>query len=378
MMMSIPTPGTLLEHFADLTDPRVERTKLHQLLDILVMAMCATICGAEGWEDFAEFGQAKREWFETFLELPNGIPSPDTFRRVLQRLDPREFEACFVRWVQSVNKIASGQIVALDGKQLRGSRDAAASLSAIHMVSAWACENRLVLGQIKVDDKSNEITALPELLRALALTGCIVTIDAMGCQTRIAEQIIDGEADYVLALKGNQGLLHEDVANYFSWAERTGFQEIAYTFAETLEKDHGRIEHRRCWATGDVAWLEQQAQWRGLQSIVMVEADREVIGKGRTVERRYFISSLPAEAKPLLAAVRGHWGIENSLHWCLDVAMREDASRIRRDHAPENVAILRHIALNLLKQEKSCKLGIKRKQLKAGWEHDYLLKVLRN
>jgi len=378
MMMSVPTPGTLLEHFADLTDPRVERTKLHQLLDILVMAMCATICGAEGWEDFAEFGKAKREWFETFLELPNGIPSPDTFRRVLQRLDPKEFEACFLRWVQSVNKIASGQIVALDGKQLRGSRDAAASLSAIHMVSAWACENRLVLGQIKVDDKSNEITALPELLRALALTGCIVTIDAMGCQTKIAEQIIDGEADYVLALKGNQGLLHEDVANYFSWAERTGFQEIAYTFAETLEKDHGRIEHRRCWATGDVAWLEQQAQWRGLQSIVMVEADREVIGKGRTVERRYFISSLPAEAKPLLAAVRGHWGIENSLHWCLDVAMREDASRIRRDHAPENVAILRHIALNLLKQEKSCKLGIKRKQLKAGWEHDYLLKVLRN
>jgi len=376
--MSVPTPGTLLEHFADLTDPRVERTKLHQLLDILVMAMCATICGAEGWEDFAEFGKAKREWFETFLELPNGIPSPDTFRRVLQRLDPHEFEACFLRWVQSVNKIASGQIVALDGKQLRGSRDAAASLSAIHMVSAWACENRLVLGQIKVDDKSNEITALPELLRALALTGCIVTIDAMGCQTKIAQQIIDGEADYVLALKGNQGLLHEDVANYFSWAERTGFQEIAYTFAETLEKDHGRIEHRRCWATGDVAWLEQQAQWRGLQSIVMVEADREVIGKGRTVERRYFISSLPAEAKPLLAAVRGHWGIENSLHWCLDVAMREDASRIRRDHAPENVAILRHIALNLLKQEKSCKLGIKRKQLKAGWEHDYLLKVLRN
>jgi len=376
--MSVTAPGSLLAHFADLTDPRVERTKLHQLLDLLVIAMCATICGAEGWEDFAEFGKAKREWFETFLELPNGIPSPDTFRRVLQRLDPKEFEACFLRWVQAINHIASGQIVALDGKQLRSSRDAAASLGAIHMVSAWACENRLVLGQIKVDDKSNEITALPELLRALALTGCIVTIDAMGCQTKIAEQIIDGEADYVLALKGNQGLLHEDVANYFGWAEKRGFPEIAYTFAETLEKDHGRIEHRRCWATGDVEWLEQKAHWRGLQSIVMVEADREVIGKARTVERRYFISSLPAEASQLLAAARGHWGIENSLHWCLDVAMREDASRIRRDHAPENVAILRHIALNLLKQEKSCKLGIKRKQLKAGWDHDYLLKVLRN
>ncbi len=376
--MSVTAPGSLLEHFADITDPRVERTKLHQLLDVLVIAMCATICGAEGWEDFAEFGKAKQEWFESFLELPNGIPSPDTFRRVLARLDPQEFEACFMRWVEAVNQLASGQIVAVDGKQLRSSRDAATGLSAIHMVSAWACENRLVLGQIKVTEKSNEITAIPELLRALALTGCIVTIDAMGCQTEIATQIIEQEADYVLALKGNQGTLHKDVADYFGWAESKGFKEIAYTHHETLEKDHGRIEQRRCWATDDVAWLEQKAKWKGLQSIIMVEARREVIGKGTSSERRYFISSLPAQAKAALKAVRGHWGIENSLHWCLDVAMREDASRIRRDHAPENVAVLRHIALNLLKQEMSCKLGLKRKQLKAGWDHDYLLKVLRN
>ena len=252
--MSITAPGSLLEHFADLTDPRVERTKLHQLLDVLVIAMCAMICGAEGWEDFAEFGKAKQAWFATFLELPNGIPSPDTFRRVLSRLDPQEFEASFLRWVQAVNNIASGQLVAVDGKQLRGSRDAAADLGAIHMVSAWACENRLVLGQVKVTEKSNEITAIPELLRALALTGCIVTIDAMGCQREIAEHIIDGEADYVLALKGNHGTLHQDVADYFDWAEKIGFKEIAHTFSATLEKDHGRIEERRCWATSDIAW----------------------------------------------------------------------------------------------------------------------------
>lgn len=310
--------ATIAAYFAEISDPRVERTRLHELLDILVIAICAVICGADTWVEMEAYGRAKEQWLRQFLALPNGIPSHDTFARVLARLKPEELQRCFLRWMQAVREVTQGEVVAIDGKTLRRSFDRATGKGAIHMVSAWASVNRLVLGQQKVDEKSNEITAIPALLRLLEIKGCIVTIDAMGCQTKIAEQIIDGEADYVLALKGNQGTLHEEVGQYFEWAERTGFKEIAYTFSETLEKDHGRIERRRCWATGDVAWLEQKAAWRGLQSIVMVEADREVRGCERTVERRYFISSLPAEAKPLLDAVRGHWGIENSLHWCLD------------------------------------------------------------
>lgn len=244
------------------------------------------------------------------------------------------------------------------------------------MVSAWAAEQRLVLGQLKTQEKSNEITAIPLLLELLELRGCIVTIDAMGCQREIAAQIISQKADYVLSLKGNQGILHEEVAEYFAWARETRFKGIEYDYCQTIEKDHGRIEGRRCWITEDTEWFTEKAEWSGLRSFIMVEAEREVLGQAATVERRYFISSLPADARQALRAVRSHWQVENSLHWVLDVAFREDACRTRTGHAPENLATLRHMAVNLLKQERSCKLGVKSKRLKAGWDESYMLKVL--
>lgn len=368
---------SLFEHLSKIEDPRVERTKRHKLIDILVIAVLATICAAESYPDIEEFGIDKEEWLRTFLELPNGIPSHDTFRRCFILIKMSEFQELFFSWMKGIAELSLGEIVAIDGKQLKGSKRREQTINeGLRMVSAWASHNSVVLGQVKTQEKSNEIRAIPELLRLLSLKGCIVTIDAMGCQREIVKQIVSQEADYLISLKGNQGNLHKDVADYFTWAEKIKFREIEFDYFETVEKGHGRIETRRCFATEDVDWLENKEDWSGLKSIVMVESMREVIGKSRSCERRYFISSLAADAKESLRCVRGHWQIENRLHWVLDVAFREDSCQIKVENGAANMAILRHIALNLLNKEKSCKRSIKGKMLKAGRNQDYLLKVL--
>lgn len=364
-------------HFGDLTDPRIDRTKLHKLLDILIITICAVIAGADNWEDIEEYGKARLEWFQTFLELPNGIPSHDTFTRLFARLNPEQFQTCFQRWMSAVSEVIGGQVIAIDGKVLRRSHDKAIGKAAIDMVSAWATENHLVLGQVKVEEKSNEITAIPQLLEALEVSGCIVTIDAMGCQTEIAEKIIDRGAQYVLSLKENQGNLYEDVERLFVDLEKSQYKAYSFDYEKTVNKDHGRIEIRECWTISDwevLRHLRGSAKWKSLLNVARIRAQRW-IGEEKSCEDRYHIASING-AKPVLGAVRSHWGIENELHWTLDLAFDEDRCRVRKDHGPENFTLLRHIALNLLKQEKTCKRGIKGKRLLAGWNPDYLLKVL--
>ena len=363
------------EHFQGLPEQRKSGMILHKLLDIITISICGIICGANDWGQIETFGNAKKDWLKSFLELPNGIPSHDTFNRVLNSLSAKKFQECFASWMQSLVTLTDGEIVAIDGKCLRHSYDKKSDKSAIYMVSAWASENQVVLGQVKTDEKSNEITAIPKLLDLLNIKGCIVTIDAAGCQTKIAHTIKECEADYVLALKGNQGTLHEDVKLYFEYALNRKFKNIEHSYHETLEGDHGRIETRRYWTIDHIDWLESKDKWTGLSSIGMVESIREMDGK-ISIEKRFYISSLSSDAQRFGHAVRQHWGVENSLHWSLDVTFNEDYSRIRADQGAENFAVLRHIALSLLKKETSHKRGIANKRLKAALDSDYLLKVL--
>lgn len=375
---------SLLAHFASVHDPRINRRKEHELVDILVIAICTLLCAGETFNDMEDFGYAKEEWFRTFLKLRNGIPSHDTFNRVFAALNPKEFLECFLRWTQSLRQAVHQEIVALDGKALRRALDQGES--AKYIVSAWAESNSLVLGQLKVADKSNEITALPELLRVLELSGCIVTIDAMGCQKKIAKEIIEADADYVLALKGNQETVHEEVKSFLdaTLAEREAsrprgakLSPAAQSLAlvETVDGDHGRIETRRYYQSDHLAWFADRLKWEGLKSVGMVESVREVAGQ-TSVERRYYLSSLPLSVETFARAVRGHWGVENKVHWIMDVVFREDQSRARAGYAAENLATLRRLALNMLKREKTKKRGIRGKQLNAGWDHAYLLRLL--
>jgi len=375
--MGMRAPSAFQDHFATLTDPRYPAApnSRHLLMDILIIAVCAVISGAEGWEDIEEYGKAQAAWFADILDLPHGIPGHDTFRRVLSRLDPEELTRCFISWTNALSDASSGDVVAIDGKTLRHSFDRATSTAAIHMVSAWASANRLVLGQLKVEEKSNEITAIPTLLRLLDLNGAVVTIDAMGCQKAIAKTITEQGADYVLALKDNHPTLSEAVTLFLNDARDTGFADMAHAYHETVDGDHGRIETRRYWITSEIEWLGAQASWANLQSVGMVESRRE-IGDTVQIDTRYFLTSLPAQGVRFAQAVRQHWGIENSLHWVLDVSFAEDASRMRKDKGAQTFAVLRHIALNLLRREPHHKRGIKARRKRAGWDHDYLVQVL--
>ena len=367
-------PASIIEYFAAVPDPRIERSRLHPLESILVLALIAVICGADSFVGIEEFGIGKEAWLKTFLDLPNGIPSHDTIGRVFAMLDPNALAEAFRGWMAAVAKLSRG-LVALDGKTLRRSYRQR-GVGFVHMVSAWSVENCVVLAQVKTEEKSNEITAIPRLLELLNIKGCRVTIDAMGCQKNIAAKIVEGGADYMLGVKDNQPTLAADLEAVFQEARQDPELLASMDFAKTHDKGHGRIEERRCWTTNLVDRVSQRGQWKKLNTLVLIESERTIDGK-TSMEQRYYISSaLGLSATDAMSDVRSHWGIENGLHWVLDVAFREDDSRVRAGHAGENFAVVRHLALNLLKSVKGTKVGIKNRRLRAAIDESFLLRVL--
>ncbi|MBD2178891.1 ISAs1 family transposase [Pseudanabaena sp. FACHB-1998] len=370
------SPTALIEtHFGNIRDPRASHSIEHKLLDILIISICGTISGANDFAAIAEYGKSKENWLKTFLELENGIPSADTFERIFARLKPIELQKCFIGWMEAVHKITDGELLNIDGKTLRGAKEAGNSRSLIHMVSVWSATQHLVLGQKQVHEKSNEITVISPLLEMLAIRGCLVSIDAMGCQKEIAKTIIEQGGDYVLALKGNQGNLYDDVRQLFTSARVQEFHNIEHQFHSTIEKGHGRIEKRAYWTMGNTEFLIGAEKWTGLKSIGMVESERNVQGVV-SIEQRYYILSIDSDVYRFSQAVRSHWSIENQLHWILDVAFDEDASQCCRGYSAENLAVIRHVGLNLLSRDKKTKVGVKTKRLKAGWDDNYLKDIL--
>jgi predicted transposase YbfD/YdcC len=374
--MAHPHPALSIQtHFAALEDPRMDRTRRHELLDIVVIALCAVICGSEGWEDIAKYGRSKHHWLKTFLSLPNGIPSHDTFRRVFCLLDPCAFHECFQRWIDALSAGLGIKRIAIDGKTLRRSFDRAAGKAALHLVSAWATEQHLVLGQVAVDSKSNEITAIPKLLELLDLSGALVSIDAMGCQKEIAARIRAGGGDYVLSVKDNQPNLLEDIQECFQKGLDTDFAAMEHSYHEESYRGHGREEKHTVYTIVNPEGLRDQALWKDLKAITLVYSERQELGQEKTEEVRYYIGSRAAKAKVYANAIRSHWGIENGLHWVLDVSFDEDGCRMRTDHSPENMALLRRLALCLLKKH-GRQGSIRGKRLQSGWNDEFLLEVL--
>ncbi|WP_119072832.1 ISAs1 family transposase [Aggregatilinea lenta] len=365
--MSEENPISLVISFQDLPDPRVAGRCDRKLIDILVITVCAVLAGAARWVDVERFGQAKHEWLKTFLKLPHGIPSHDTFGRFFAVLDAEAFQTAFMPWVEGVFRVRRGQVMAIDGKTVRRSHNRTIGKDAIHMVNAWTTRSGIALGQGKTDAKSNEITAIPPLLRQLNVAGCIVTVDAMGAQTRFAQAIRDEKADYRLRVKDNQGHLHQDIQDWFAHADHVQFADLQHSSAETVNKGHGRIEIRRCWAISDplaFEYIRNDEGWTDLQTMVRVQRERRLPNKS-AIDTAYYISSLPAEAEPLPDATRFHWAVENSLHWVLDVIFREDDTRVRVGHAAHNMAILRQLALNIIKRDSS-KGSIRTKRFRPG------------